>query len=275
MLLIPFIWIKPREGEYFLEEYMQKNFWIFTVVLAAIALLCTACPDGSGSKNNQTGKDNWPDFENAYKLEVTQFVSSTPGEGFVTEWGFKHPGGAEDADFGAPHNPKTFLSSKYLLIATVGGGKVGGTPNNPKTEFNPNGFEPIKFKVDAANLQANGSWDNSTWAENTFRLKPTDEPNWIVSFPHEIDEIIYFVYDLGNFIPRFSSINTTQSQIVFKIAWGPDEKSLGLYQAYITDANLSQGSAGVVIRNHAGDTTLADNVPLGWITRNPGLILAQ
>ena len=243
---------------------MKKKLLMVMVMFTVFALLFTACPDGGKSGGGEPPE--WPDFSNAFKLEKTQFYKD--GEGDITEWGFKHEG-VENEDFGAPHNSKTFLTSKFLIIATKGGGKVGGPAGNQKTEFNPNGFEPIKFKVDAAN----GNWEQG-YVENTFRLKPTDEPNWIVAFPHTEDEIIYFVYKLDNFIPSFNNINKTNSRIVFKIAWGPDEKSLGFYQAYITSADLTQGN-GVEIRNHAGDTTLADGVSLGWITRNTGLTPAN
>jgi len=251
-----------------MEDFMKKKLLMVMVMFAVFALLFTACPDGD--KGGGGEPPEWPDFANAFKLERTQFMKE--GEGFITEWGFKHEG-VENEDFGAPHNSKTFLTSKFLIIATKGGGTVGGSPNDPKTEFNQNGFEPIKFKVDAAN----GNWEQD-YVENTFRLKPTDVPNWIVAFPHIEEEIIYFVYKLDNFITSFSNINKTNSRIVFKIAWGPDEKSLGFYQAYITSADLTQGSGGVLIHNqgnNAGDTTLADGVSLGWITRDTGLTPAQ
>ena len=244
---------------------MKKMLWLFAV-LAAVFALFLACKGGGDDDSTVDMTDQWPNFSNAYKLERTQFEKA--GEGFITEWGFK--GAADDEDFGAPQNTKTFLSSKFIIIATVGGGVIGGPSGSPKTEFNPLGYEPIKFKVDAANLLANGDWDNATYVENTFRLKATNTQDWIVSFPHSEDETVFFVYDLNNFNTKFGGINNTNSQIVFKIAWGPDEKSLGQYQAYITDAALTRG-LGIEIKNDSSDTNLADGVSLGWITKNTGL----
>ena len=243
---------------------MKKQLWLTAAVLTAFVLLFAACDDGDGPGPGDN-TDQWPEFSNAQKLNVDQFPSKNNPELTTTQWKFYHPGGEEDEDFGAPHNPKTFKNSTYLLIASVGGGKAINSDNNPRTEFNANGFDAIKFKVDAA---------NDSWASDyiSMTFQPQVNTEWLIPFQHDAVEIVYFVYDLSVYIPNLGDINNTNSEIVFKIDWEPAEKALGKYQAYITSANLTQGS-GYEMKNDSADSTIDHNTPLGWITKNPGLIL--
>ena len=242
---------------------MKKKLFFAGAVLAAFALMLTACGKGDSGKIEDA---EWPDFSNAQKLEVEHFPSNDNPGMTATEWKFSHPGGAEDEDYGAPANTKTFKNSTYLLIATMGGGKVGGTGNSAKTEFHQPGFHAVKFKVDGGNTSA---WLD--YVENTIR--PQKNTAEIIPFPHEEDEIIYFVYDLSIYQPSLSVINNTDSAIVFKIAWEEEEKSLGQYQAYITSASLTRGT-GYELKNDSTDTLLPHDTVLGWVTRDPGLTLA-
>ena len=251
---------------------MKKQLWLALAVFTAFALLFIACKDGGGGTGPVDMTDQWPNFTNAQKLEVDQFGSTNYPGLLMTQWKFYHPGGSENEDFGAPHNPKTFKNSKYLIIASVGGGKHNNSTTAPATMFDENGFDAVLFQVGAGN---GANW--SDYVKMVFQPR-ANEISYIIPFEHTAEEIVYFVYDLSVYIPSLTAINITNSEIVFKVEYEPAEKALGQYQAYITSANLTKGASDTEMKNDAlasGVVGVANDVSLGWITQNPGLTPAQ
>jgi len=234
-----------------------SNIWFAAAVFTVFVLFLTACGEGTGNGPGDM-TDSWPNFTNAVKLEKPEKFDNEHGP--QIQWGFKFDGDA-------PHDVNSFQSSKFFIIASVGGGKYE-TPPPPAaalTLFDPNGFSSMKFKVD-------GTTDRSTWSHfisDQFQAKVNE--NWIIPFPHEIDDIVYFVYDLSIFkVMNEITSSASAPEIVFKFDNVPGEKLFGQYQAYITSASLTRGQ-GFELRNDAGDTNIADNTVLGWVTKNPGL----
>jgi len=234
----------------------MKKFFLMAMTVIITVSLFMACGEGSGNGPGDM-TDNWPNFTNAVKLEAPERFENEHGP--QIQWGFKH-------NLDAPHDVNTFLNSKFLLIASVGGGRyVTPTGEPPKTDYDPAGFSSVKYKVD-------GTPNNATWdpyIENTFQAKVNE--NWIIPFPHEADDIVYFVYDLSIFrVKNEITSSASAPEIVVKFDYIPSEKALGQYQAYLTNADLTRGQ-GLELRNDGSDTKLDDNIVLGWVTKNPGL----
>lgn len=252
---------------------MKIKLTLIAALIAAFALVLAACPSGSGADKSQNATV-WPDFSNAQKLDIDTPFPDPANTGFMAyQWAFTNDG-ENDEDFGAPYNTKTFKESTYLIIASKGGGLPVGSGTTYTTQFNSAGIKAIKFKVDGTN----DNWANTSYFTLNFQPRFDDVNTQMITIPHSLNEIVYFVYDLSAFDSTRNAVNNrtdgSKSQIVFKIDWGADVKALGQYQAYITSANLTQG-AGVSMKVNGGTSSLVDGAALGWITKNTGLTPAQ
>ena len=247
---------------------MKKKLWFPAVVFAVFALVFIACGDGSGGgKNTDRNDDDWPVFSDAQKLTVEKFTET--GQDPRVQWSFKY-------DIEAPHNIATYKASKFLVIASIGGGKnLNDSPVHIQE-----GFNPVKFQIDCTN----SGWTD--WNDATSRLEIQNKTNstsggdWIIDFDHDWDNVVYFIYDLDKFKTVTDAINNAAgAEIVFRFAWGPDANILGQYMAYITSKTLSQ-SGGSLMKNDGSTlsgskNTLPDDTVIGWITKTPGLTVVQ
>jgi hypothetical protein len=193
---------------------------------------------------------------NAWELDVLQ---GTGGGGDNKRWVFA-------AEGEAPHDAETYVNSKFLVIATVGGGRIAdGTTLDPTTA----GYEAIEIE-----FAGQGTDWGTGWA--TTRVKPQTE-NWIVPFVHTVEETVYFVYDLGAFEDLELGEFTADDNFEVRFVWDVAVLALGEYKAYLTDANLVQasGDAPLKMDNSANeDWLIPNNTVFGWITKNPvGLVL--
>jgi len=201
---------------------------------------------------------------NALKLGALQ---GSGGDGDNVRWVFNASGTI-------PMNSATFSGSKYLVIASVGGGKIANsTTLDPTTE----GFEPIEIEFAGQGTD----WGNG-WA--TTRIKP-QAVNYIVPFTHSATETVYFVYDLSAFsgFSAFSDLGDNglfnAANIEVRFVWDVAVLALGQYKAYLTTVNLSSTGADTLMKMDNGEANqywIPDGTTFGWITTNPvGLVLPE
>ena len=253
---------KNNFGGFFMKK--MKFTWLLTL-LVALTLVFFACgsdpDDGKKPTGNTTSDDDWPRFEDTIFLGQMQYYDNAdqgkPDWGIAKRWVFMDAGNNEIDEPHAKLND--FFEAKYFIIATIGGGDVGG--------FN---------QLDVG-IQGNSTTSANAWKLNEGNLLKSDEYG---DFTHNDDEIIYLVFD----ITKFPSYNTMKSdfdenkcsQMQFVINYGHEE--LGDFVAYVTTKSLTKPSDAADVK--AGKTekvssglTLADvkAMTLYYITRDTGL----